>query len=145
MRIFSRYKPTAVFVPVALFIGITLLSSTSLVIHAAGTDPKLAAIPGGASATPMLNCGVWNVVPSPSPTRAYDALNGVTAVSANDVWAVGAYANKSSRIDQTLIEHWNGTDWIVVPSPSVGTGYNVLNGVTRIPAGEMWAVGYAGN
>ena len=142
MCISSRYKLTIVSILFILVLGITLLGSARLVTHAVGPSLTLSAEPGGTSATPTLNCGVWSVVTSPNPTRKYDSLNGVTAVSANDVWAVGASATISSRIDQTLIEHWNGATWSVVPSPNVGTNNNVLNGLTRVPAGDMWAVGY---
>src|SRR5207253_936224 len=61
----------------------------------------------------------WRVVNSPYA----GSLNGVAVVSATDVWAVGGYNG------QTLIAHWNGTAWSVVPSQNVGAGNNVLNGV----------------
>ena len=50
-----------------------------------------------------------NAVTSPNVGTDINLLLGVTAVSANDVWAVGAYSP-----DQTLIERWNGTEWTVV-------------------------------
>ncbi|MDP9242760.1 MAG: hypothetical protein M3O84_06250, partial [Actinomycetota bacterium] len=31
--------------------------------------------------------------------------------------------------------------WKTVPSPSVGTGFNSLDGVAVAPGGEVWAVG----
>jgi hypothetical protein len=63
------------------------------------------------------------------------ALNGVTAVSANDVWAVGSGGN------ETLVEHWNGATWSIVPSPITLT-QAALNGVTAVSANDVWAVGY---
>jgi hypothetical protein len=33
----------------------------------------------------------WTTVPSPNPGTALNYLNGVAAVSSNDVWAVGYY------------------------------------------------------
>ncbi len=42
-------------------------------------------------------------------------------MSVNDVWAVGEYIDFGSF--HTLTEHWNGTVWSVVPSPSP-TGNN---------------------
>jgi len=66
----------------------------------------------------------------------------VAAVSANNSWAAGYYFN-SGGIPRTLIEHWNGTSWKVVPSPNVGPNDNLLNGVARIPgSSNVWAVGY---
>jgi hypothetical protein len=65
----------------------------------------------------------------------------VAAVSANDVWAVGAYAS-TTRPNQTLIEHWNGTAWSVVTSPSPGSVNNELFSVAAISANDVWAVGF---
>src|SRR5262245_47752579 len=44
--------------------------------------------PGGATATPTCQSG-WSVVTSPNPGPAGNFLFGVTAISENDVWAVG--------------------------------------------------------
>jgi hypothetical protein len=67
----------------------------------------------------------WRVVPSPNPSEAYDAdndLRGLAAVGPSDIWAVGMYQNEHTSIHQhrTLIEHWNGTSWNIVSSPSPG-------------------------
>jgi hypothetical protein len=40
----------------------------------------------------------------------------------------------------TLIEHWNGTQWSVVPSPSPGIDAE-LSGVAATSASDAWAVG----
>ena len=83
----------------------------------------------------------WSVVFSPNAAHSdEDILNGVAAVSANDVWAVGTYVN-SNQIDQTLIELWNGTKWSVMPAPDVGSNSNWLYGVTAVSASDVWAVG----
>lgn len=84
----------------------------------------------------------WSVVKSPNPGSQSSQLTGVTAVSANDVWAVGFYAN-SNGIWKALAEHWNGAQWSVVKSPSPGSQINYLSGVTAISANDAWAVGYA--
>jgi hypothetical protein len=44
---------------------------------------------------------------------------------------------------QTLIEHWDGASWTVVPSPSPGTANNELNSVRAASATDIWAVGVA--
>src|SRR5439155_438595 len=75
-------------------------------------------------------------------------LNGVSSTSPSDVWAVGYAYNGSSQL--TLIEHWNGTNWSLVPSPNpgtqtrcgTGTSGNVLNSVTSLASNNVWAVGY---
>jgi hypothetical protein len=78
----------------------------------------------------------WSVVHTPSPGNI-STLQGVTARSANDVWAVGSYGADS----RTLIEHWDGTQWRTFPSPTIEQNYNYLNAVAAAPGGNMLAVG----
>jgi hypothetical protein len=85
----------------------------------------------------------WSTVSSPNPTPSpgLDSfLNGITAVSANDVWAVGSF-HKSSGGSATLIEHWDGTSWTIISSPNPGTASNSLSGVTALNDGTVVAVG----
>ena len=82
----------------------------------------------------------WSVVSSPSPGGAFNELRAVASVSANDVWAVGGFANLSGG-EQTLIEQWNGTSWSIVPSPGPGTQNNELAGVTVVAPNDVWGVG----
>lgn len=42
-------------------------------------------------ATTLANCSGWNIVASPNLGSNSNALNGVAAISANNVWAVGSY------------------------------------------------------
>ncbi|MFL5589435.1 MAG: hypothetical protein ACJ8DI_17550 [Ktedonobacteraceae bacterium] len=96
--------------------------------------------------TMLLNTGVvqasgaWKLIPGANPSATYDGLRGVAAVTSNDVWAVGAYS-KTQNTHQPLIEHWTGTKWIVVPSPSPDPTANLLSGVAAISAQDAWAVG----
>jgi hypothetical protein len=84
----------------------------------------------------------WSVVPSPNPGYDSNVLYGIGVVSANDIWAVGNFYNTASDVyEQTLIEHWNGTSWSVVPSPNPGAAYNFLYGIEVISANDIWAVG----
>jgi hypothetical protein len=46
-------------------------------------------------------------------------------------------------VSHTLIEHWNGSAWTIVPSPNVGSGNNSLAAVAARSANDVWAVGYA--
>jgi hypothetical protein len=84
------------------------------------------------------NGAAWTVVPSPDPGSTDDALAGVRAVSASDVWAVGADDNPG--IEQTLIVHWNGHTWAHVTSPNPGANNN-LAAVRGVSANNAWAVG----
>jgi hypothetical protein len=87
------------------------------------------------------NGATWSVVSSPSPGSAYNHLNAVTARSANNIWAVGEYSNTGGFAAQTLVEHWNGTAWSVVSSPSPGSLNSQLNAVVAISAHNIWALG----
>jgi hypothetical protein len=69
-----------------------------------------------------------------------DVLNSVTAISARNAWAVGYYNNRS--VFDSLIEHWNGSTWKVVASPSPNPGTdNPLDGVAATSSRNVWAVG----
>jgi Peptidase_C39 like family len=83
----------------------------------------------------------WSVVPSPDVGTGQNILNGVAAVSANDIWAVGQYFSATVGLSQTLIEHWNGAQWSVVPSPNVGSEEGILKAVGVDSSHDVWAVG----
>jgi hypothetical protein len=85
----------------------------------------------------------WTIASSPDPSSTSNTLLGVTAVNANDVWAVGSEAN-SSTTTQTLTEQWNGSKWSLVTSPGPGTATNSLDAAT-VSAGNVWAVGNDAN
>src|SRR5262249_43092977 len=55
-------------------------------------------------------------------------------------WAVGYYVS-GHFLQQSLIEHFDGNVWSVVPSPSPGALQNILFGVTAISDADVWAVG----
>jgi hypothetical protein len=42
-------------------------------------------------------------------------FNGVSGVASNDVWAVGTGSSSTTP----LVEHWNGTQWSIVSTPSL--------------------------
>jgi len=83
----------------------------------------------------------WSVVASPNPS-AYDSdLNAVTAISANNVWAVGAsYTNPMTG--STLIEHFDGIRWATVASPGVNIR-STLTAIVPVSATDMFAVGHS--
>jgi hypothetical protein len=100
---------------------------------------------GQASFIEHWNGRQWQVVPNPNP-GTYNDLAGVVALAANDVWAVESFASASIGPTQTLIEHWNGRSWQVVPSPNPGTDTDELDGLAQVPgATQFWAVGSYGN
>jgi S-layer homology domain len=83
----------------------------------------------------------WNIIPSPNLGSGDNLLLGVAAVFGTDVWAVGEYSEASGAPTQTLVEHWDGSAWNVVPSPNFGSSYNHLGGVA-VSGSDVWAVGY---
>jgi hypothetical protein len=78
----------------------------------------------------------------PQPAGGYATfLDAISARASNDIWAVGG-----TGVTNTLIEHWDGATWRIVPSPNVtgpGSVLNILTGVSALGAGDVWAVGNA--
>jgi hypothetical protein len=84
---------------------------------------------------------MWNVVPTPAlRTNDNSAFNSIVAVASKDVYAVG-YQPAANGAVLTLIEHWDGTSWKVVPSPNGNKTGSVLFSITAISSTDIWAVG----
>lgn len=123
-------------------------ASTSVLTGVSGTSPSDIWAVGSYTAPyaqtliEHSNGSQWTTVQSPgAPGSQVDQLSGVAALSTTDAWAVGDYLSASGGGYQTLIEHWDGTTWSVVPSPNGATGDNFLNGVAAISSSDVWAVG----
>jgi hypothetical protein len=85
------------------------------------------------------NGKAWRRVPSPNPRgQIFAGLQGVSVISPTDAWAVGDSNN--GVVNQTLIEHWNGKAWKIVPSPTPG-GDDLLDAISTVSARDAWAVG----
>jgi hypothetical protein len=67
-------------------------------------------------------------------------LAAIDVISSTDIWAVGN--SLSGDVRSTLIEHWDGTRWSVVPSPNGPEPINWLTGVSAVSADDVWAVGF---
>src|SRR5690349_24609207 len=67
-------------------------------------------------------------------SSGYSSLIGVAAVSANDIWAVGGG-------QRTVIEHWDGTAWTIVPGAEDPNLETRLAAVTALASDDVWAVG----
>jgi hypothetical protein len=90
----------------------------------------------------------WKHVATPNVGAGTNKLNAVLALAPNDVWAVGfstPVAPPKQAATVTLIEHFDGTSWAVVPSPNVGPNSanqsNRLLGLTANSANDIWAFG----
>jgi hypothetical protein len=77
----------------------------------------------------------WAQVPNPAGLGS--SLNGVTMVSARDVWAIGGASD-----GEPLVLHWDGSRWSKLPVPDgLGTDGN-LTAVARIPGtSQVWVSG----
>ena len=86
----------------------------------------------------------WSIVASPNggvPGNRFSTLQAVTAISPNDVWAVGGQAGmrNGAPVAVPLIERWNGSNWSIVPVPTAAVG--VLESVSATSASDVWTVG----
>jgi len=105
-----------------------------LVLAAAVTVPVLAGVAPAYAAS-------WQIVASPNST-SNDTLAGVTAFSPSNVWAVG-YTTNLSTVQGSLIEHYNGSSWSIVPSPNAVAGRaNDLFSVAGTAPSDIWSVGF---
>jgi hypothetical protein len=91
----------------------------------------------------------WSVVPSPNvgPNSEFQSnqLLGLTANSPDDIWAFGSFLSTDGMQTMTLVLHWDGTSWTIVPSPDPTKGFldDVLSaGVVPSP-GNVWIFGSA--
>jgi len=107
-----------------------------------GTGVPAAAGSGAAQAAPGMD---WAASAGSVPSIG-GQLNGVSADSATDVWAVG-FSETNPNPRQPLIVHWDGTAWSQVKSPTPGTGSNgtVLTSVSAVSPTDAWAVGFSSN
>ena len=89
------------------------------------------------------NGHAWVRVPSPSPREAGAIdFGAITVVSRHDIWAAGDYYN-ARQVFRTLVEHYNGHAWAIVPSPNFGAGDNYLSGIAALGPNNVQAVGRA--
>jgi hypothetical protein len=87
------------------------------------------------------NGKAWQIVPGPTaPQNAFNTLVGVTAITNENVWAVGSSMKPTAATGQPLIEHWNGKTWQIVPNP-VALKSGSLSAITSLGPDDIWAIG----
>lgn len=91
------------------------------------------------------NGSTWSSVSFPQPAANQGAISfaGVAAASSNDVWAVGGentYNTSSGQTIAPVVEHWNGAQWSLAPSP-VGSTSHGMTGVAAAQGGPVFTVG----
>ena len=109
--------------------------------------------------TPVIeewNGAFWSRVQAPriDGPGVDNYLFDTACVSATDCWAVGYSGTilfttqpDFGPPDFTLIQHWDGNSWSVVPSSNANDPFwnqNILRGVTCVSSTDCWAVGLKG-
>jgi hypothetical protein len=88
----------------------------------------------------------WTIVPSPNRGGAggESVLLGLSCLSASACTAVGYAVGAAGG--STLVESWNGSRWIIVPSPNTGgaNAFDQLNSVSCVSVSSCTAVGTYG-
>jgi hypothetical protein len=86
------------------------------------------------------NGTTWNTVALAQPGGSAK-LAAVVTISPANAWAAGEVTSATSPVGGgTLIEHWNGSSWSVVPSPTPGFEPQ-LSGIAARSASDVIAVG----
>jgi hypothetical protein len=85
----------------------------------------------------------------PQPTGQQALFHGVDDLAPDDAWAVGTSFSGgvgATPAGLTLIEHWDGSAWSIVPSPNPATGVNgdsdVLEAISGTGPDDLWAAGW---
>jgi hypothetical protein len=125
-------------------------------LAACGTDSPDAASGGGtltsSSSGPQPCLSGWSVARRPFVSGVFDELLASSAVSHDDVWAVGtrqvlstqppaATTSPPDNRSSALIEHWDGRQWTEVPGADLGERSAALSDVVAVAANDVWSVG----
>lgn len=132
--------PSVAFTPAPGSEAISASSPSDIWVAGTGTNPTTFQATAEAL---HFNGSTWSVVQLAQPGTNTPAISAVTALSPTNAWAVGSDIGATTPIGGgTLIEHWNGTSWSIVPSPTPGAD-DSLTGVAARSASDVVAVGTA--
>ena len=95
------------------------------------------------TAAPTWAADDWVRVPTPNVIDGHhNFLNGLDCVAPDDCWAVGNHDSPTGS--KTLIMHWDGQSWSLVPSPNP-QGHSLINlwSVDCAAPDHCWAVGFS--
>src|SRR5579859_787939 len=101
----------------------------------------------GALNTPLVehwNGSTWTATTAAVVAQHNTALSAVDALASNDVWAVGNSLS-GNDVSSTVVEHFNGSLWTIIPSPNVSGLNNNLVAITALSGTDIWAVGSTTN
>lgn len=94
----------------------------------------------------------WRPVAAPH-VGVGGTLDGVVALAADDAWAVGStilaqIGNPQQEVAnpiETLVEHWDGKRWTIVPSPNIDpvgiAQADRLHSIAALSPSDIWAAG----
>jgi hypothetical protein len=120
--------------------GLACAIAAALALAGTATASTSASAATPASAT----CRNWTGEPPQSPGTRTNFLLSVAVLSGCDAWTVGYRSDGGAP--STLIEHWNGSAWAVIPSPNPGDGtFDMLRSVRGVSSTDVWAVGSYAN
>ncbi len=96
----------------------------------------------------------WSQSATAASGQAFDQFASVACSSSSDCWAVGYAGPDQLQYNflpgvapsvvgaAALVEHWDGTDWSIVPTPAASPPLGQdLTSVTCSDASDCWAVG----
>ncbi len=88
----------------------------------------------------------WKYVRVSAPENRLNGLKAITAITSDNIWAIGELKNSNTRLWQAYTQHWDGKKWNMVYWPNRYGQANSnssfsLNGVTSFDDGQAWAVG----
>ena len=95
-----------------------------------GTDGQLAA-PKTSTVPAMCPSGRSSAVIHGRPRAPFSFLTAVSCASSSACSAVGGYGN-SSGTQVALAERWDGTSWVIQPTPRLPGGASLLFGLTGV-------------
>jgi hypothetical protein len=82
----------------------------------------------------------WTEFPLPNVGSNQNSLLAVSDLPSGSTWAAG-YFESANWVQQALVEHWDGSQWSVIPAANPGSGGDILYGVAALSDSNVWAVG----
>lgn len=83
----------------------------------------------------------WSVIPSPNGASGNGQLMALKIISVDNIWAGGTFVD-AKQLGYSLLEHWNGTAWQIVPFQS-NTAFvrGRVATITGTSSNDLWVAG----
>jgi len=78
----------------------------------------------------------WSAVPLPDLGSSQGSMGGLSAISADEVWAAGWYGERNHH--HPLVQRWDGRTWARVPVPDQFRDLYALGGFSAIASDDVW-------